>query len=250
MISRQTPEAFSSLGPLEKLFVSIFSRSENLGPWSDTSLPVLKAPFSVSFAELHEFAAVDVRISGWGPLFSGILIATMLCSLALVARRMTVVGNWPSISMVISYSLIALVFPEGWWARYAVYLPLIPALIAFLAFSTVNSVLISQNRMTQIGKKGATAIAVLFLANSLMLVPFSVANVNSANAKINSSLQDLLENKVSSDVIEWEKLKFHLEPFLADKTLLWKEISRKQGQPPNCVEIQDERLCLVKSPKS
>ena len=82
----QMPPNFSNINRFEKLYLSIFSRSQNVvgkrtGP--------LKNPFSVNDSEITSFSSPDVRVGGWGPLFGAlaILSACALILLFLISRR-------------------------------------------------------------------------------------------------------------------------------------------------------------------
>jgi len=124
----QTPANFRGRGPIHTLLLSVFSASSNdfvaegrtVGPGH------LKAPFSVSRSELESFAGVDTKVSGWGPLFGGITVLTLIALGFLVRRRQP---RGPFISLLIvlgAVTISVLLLPDHWNARYAPHLVLIP----------------------------------------------------------------------------------------------------------------------------
>jgi hypothetical protein len=125
VISNQMPSNFEGRGQLEKLYISIFSHSQNT---HQNSTGPLKNPFSVKKKEIKVFRQADVRIGGWGPYFGALLLlsAPALLLAFLASRRYA----------VIALGLIAVVFTtsllnsEIWWARYSPQLWLIPVISA------------------------------------------------------------------------------------------------------------------------
>ncbi|HEY6333201.1 MAG TPA: hypothetical protein VI756_28010, partial [Blastocatellia bacterium] len=124
----QTPANFRGRGPIHTLVLSIFSRSSNdfvaegrtVGPGR------LKVPFTVSRSELESFADVDTKVSGWGPLFGGIILLTV-GALLLMLRRRQPKGPPVILLLVLAGTTISvLALPDHWNARYAPHLCLIP----------------------------------------------------------------------------------------------------------------------------
>ncbi len=135
VITTNQPVSFQNINRLENLFVSVFSHSRaQIGAYSDFQIPFVFSP-----GDLVAFCCPDVRIGGFGPLFSGAII---LCLLSLViistAERQNIILKNPYVSvkfLVFVLILISvLINPESWWARYVPQLWLIP--IFSLLFST------------------------------------------------------------------------------------------------------------------
>ena len=115
-IARESPENFRHLNRFAKLFISLASRSEiaSLGSTSQ-----LKVPFTVSMSEIRAFAAPDVRVAGFGPLFGGaLLLALMLLIVLVIKYRGELLRS--NVIVLSAFTMVS-AFPnqEMWWARLA-----------------------------------------------------------------------------------------------------------------------------------
>lgn len=121
IMSLNYPDGFRDRNRLVNLGTSVFSASQNLMP-SD-GRPSLKIPGRMKKGEIPAFSTPDVRIGGWGPLFS----------LSLLLGFIAVFWFRPSSLLTIAFALIlmiTLVNPEAWWARYAPQILAMPGLAA------------------------------------------------------------------------------------------------------------------------
>ena len=112
IITAQQPKKFLEMNNIEKIFYATFSKANNLREHDKTEL---KIPFTVYKEELTPAMSNDLRISGWGLLFSGLLI----CSIIIFIKHYQ---NYKQESWII-YTLgitafLLLVMSESWWARY------------------------------------------------------------------------------------------------------------------------------------
>ena len=127
-----TPEVLEGMSAIERFFYSLFSETHS--GYAET--PHLKLPFSLSPQELRAAGGVDVRLSGFGPLFSGIFLLAITAAAALIARP-----RWRSspalwlllISTGMMFSVI--VMPQSWWARYVPQFWFVPVGIAAAALA-------------------------------------------------------------------------------------------------------------------
>ena len=71
IITAQQPKKFLHMNTLEKLYYGTFSKANNLRENDKTTI---KVPFMVSKDEIVPATSNDLRISGWGVLFSGLLL--------------------------------------------------------------------------------------------------------------------------------------------------------------------------------
>lgn len=84
IIEPNMPANFLAMNRFEKLFTSIFSKSENV---QTPRMTEFKLPFTISKSELHAFGIPDVRIGGFGPLFGGaVILASLIIINALPLR--------------------------------------------------------------------------------------------------------------------------------------------------------------------
>lgn len=122
----QKPVTFRGRNRFDTLARSIFGRCDNR---YDEAAQVftggpLKIPFTVGADELEWFEKVDVRVCGWGPLTSGIL---------LIALAGLLIGKQPHrqflLALIICILVTIFVIPHPWYARYAPQLWLLPVLV-------------------------------------------------------------------------------------------------------------------------
>ncbi len=112
IISAQQPQKFAQMNTLEKLFYGTFSRANNLRENDDTTL---KIPFFVYKEEITPSMSNDLRISGWGLWFSGLL----LCSMIILSKyyKSYKKETWILYTIGITVFLLG-IMSESWWARY------------------------------------------------------------------------------------------------------------------------------------
>lgn len=125
------PTGFAELGMFSKLLLSNFGESSN---GFDNVAPLLKWPFAFRPAELAPFVyGADVRLGGFGPWFSGVIVLAGFVLAAFMRR-------WREQKAALLFCggviLTVLINPEAWWARYAPQLWLIPAALAFTALKS------------------------------------------------------------------------------------------------------------------
>jgi hypothetical protein len=110
----------------------------------------------LSPSEIRAAGGPDVRIAGFGPLFSGaILVAlgTGIAAAAINKRQRLLLG-----ALIVAAALLglALIFPQNWWARYVPYLWLVPVCVALAALAS-NDVRFKAAGLLLVGVLGANA---------------------------------------------------------------------------------------------
>ncbi len=140
----------------------------------------LKIPFSIHKDELLYMSNADVRVSGFGVWFGGILLLAFLAFLVLIFRRKT---DGVVLIPIVLFTILALLFSESWWARYASFIYYIPLFLLTALFGADDGGIFE--------KCLAYALCAAFLVNAAV-VSYSVA-VGSANvtAFINRRLDDV-----------------------------------------------------------
>lgn len=171
IMTSNSPIGFMKMNPLEKIFVSNFSMSNND---FDTEKPILKIPFRVTGQEIKPFVyGADIRIGGFGPWFSGILVIVGMIVILMYRGRM---GNQQYkylAGLVASIMLTVLINPEAWWARYVPQLWLVPIVIAAVAWSDGKKTV----RYLGTGLVGAILINI-----GIITYPYIVGNYYSTQA--------------------------------------------------------------------
>lgn len=123
IMTENSPHGFPEKNRFHALFLSVFSKSEDLLAAVSEEVPTLKIPGRVSVNEITEFWRTDLRIGGFGPLYSLVFVLGLLSFLAL---RLDWRVAGPLTFMVV---VGVAVNPYAWWARYSPILwifPLIP----------------------------------------------------------------------------------------------------------------------------
>jgi len=129
IIGAQRPHGFGELGRGARLAESLASRSQNaIKPHPAT----LKLPFSSRKSEWTVFSIPDVRVGGFGPLFSAALFFAAITFAASWARSPNKWRRTGHRAAGLAAAVIVasvLVTPEGWWARLAPQMWLLPLVL-------------------------------------------------------------------------------------------------------------------------
>ena len=179
IMTSNSPQGFMQMNPMEKLYVSIFSSSANQF-YSEG--PTLKIPFTLRLSELQPFVyGADIRIGGFGPWFSGILVITLLLLVLMLIFRTK--GNMYGLGLFVSIMLSVLINPEAWWARYVPQFWLAPTVIAAVA---------SMDAKRLIRYLGVVLASTLFINIGLISYPYILGNYY-CTQDLNRQLQVMAE---------------------------------------------------------
>jgi len=129
IMTSNSPQGFMQMNSLEKLYISTFSLSANKFASEGQTL---KMPFTVQLEELRPFVyGADIRIGGFGPWFSGIIVIALIALLLMFVFPTK--DSRYGIGLFVSIMLSVLINPEAWWARYVPQLWLAAITIAAVA---------------------------------------------------------------------------------------------------------------------
>lgn len=123
-----TPQVLEAQSTLQRFLYSHFAETHA----GYETRAALKWPFSVSRAELRAAGGVDVRIGGFGPLFSGVLVVT-LAGIATLFPSLRKQPNPTVIALLFMAGVLlisVLAMPQNWWARYVPQLWFVPLCVA------------------------------------------------------------------------------------------------------------------------
>jgi len=133
LLAGQLPADLIPLNRVEKLFVSLFSVSENV-PTPQQTRP--KAPFGILGDEVHSFQNLcDTRAGGWGPWGGGIMLLALMILVLLGVFQFRTGFLWGGLLTALVLASV-LVISETWWARFVPQLWLVPAVPAALALGS------------------------------------------------------------------------------------------------------------------
>ncbi|PAF43963.1 hypothetical protein [Helicobacter sp. 11S02596-1] len=126
IITGNAPKIFEQLNTPEKLFVSLFSKTQNIS-YTSPNGPMWKMPF---FRTKNEsgFGDPDVRIGGFGYYFGGVVILSVIFLYRIRREFATPAGKKFGLLFLLIGATIA-INPESWWARYAPQIWLLPVVI-------------------------------------------------------------------------------------------------------------------------
>lgn len=133
IVSYNQPVQFETKSTLFKFAKSTLSETSNINNVSGLK-PKTKLPFTVEQHELDILYHPDLRIAGFGPLFSGILIISSII-ISIIGLIMIIKKAKEVIYIIIPIIvtiLLILLITESWWARYTPYLYIIPIIALVL----------------------------------------------------------------------------------------------------------------------
>ena len=120
------------------LFKSLFARGENFTYTAGHDV-TFKIPFTFTMEELKTYRdSCDLRIAGFGPLFSGVVI---ILAITFILECIKTKKNFETILLFINLVLcgaFVIAIKESWWARYAAYLYVGVIIILYVAVKEVN----------------------------------------------------------------------------------------------------------------
>ncbi len=126
IITQQQPKGFLKMNSFEKLWIATFSKANNLLENQETTL---KIPFTVSKSEIIPAMSNDLRISGWGLFFSGILLLSIFTLIRYYRSYQK--ESWILYTLFITIFLL-IIMSESWWARYTPHFYFFPLFTLYI----------------------------------------------------------------------------------------------------------------------
>lgn len=148
IMTTNQPQVFLEMNRIEKFIYANFSESINLTAFQNQN-PVLKIPFTYKHDELLQLSIPDLRIGGFGVLFGGILLLSIVILLIglyfLYFKDRKLFARF--FIIVCTLTLLILILEESWWARYMPQIYIIPVLAILILYifikRKVNLILIT-----------------------------------------------------------------------------------------------------------
>ena len=220
------PKGFDGKSNLFKLFYSIFGRYSNFFGSSGKELPILKIPFSIHRDEIV-IPDVDARISGFGLLFSGILIVSIIiCLVWFLKSKQSAKTKLVLVGVTITATLMTLFVSGSWWARFTPYLYLIPLTAVFICL---------KNSKQKWGNVLCTIFLSLVLVNSFFFALQPIKAIK-GSFKISKELEELSGKSVEVSMINfWGRL-FNFDDYDIEYKVV-NDVDRKDGE---CYSIFSE----------
>lgn len=141
MVVQEQPKSFKDKNHIEIFLISLFSKGQNTSPvYSEENVePELKIPFTFSKEEIKNYTIPDIRMAGFGPLFSGIFVISVIVGIIMVVKfiKHKQYNLLVPYLIVIGITAFLLIILDGnYWARYIPYVFAIPVIsIIYLLYS-------------------------------------------------------------------------------------------------------------------
>jgi len=182
IMTQQQPKKFSKMLPVQKLFYSTFSKVNNLRENDNLDL---KVPFSISKSEIVPATSYDLRISGFGVWFSGILCISILLLGFFYSKYKKDSRLIFTLGITI---LLLLLMNESWWARYTPHLFILASVYILFEYGNHKN------------KKIHSVYVLLIIFN--MLLPFlgNSYYVLTNSLKIHNQMRSLRDKEIMLDV--------------------------------------------------
>jgi hypothetical protein len=119
----ETPHNMMGRNRFLRLAYAVFGRP-GAQPYLPGQNAVLMLPLDIGWKDFQLYYFHDVRISGFGPLFSGVLLLSIILLVFVLSQK-----NSPGLFIILLCSAIILsllVSPHTWWARYGPQLWFLP----------------------------------------------------------------------------------------------------------------------------
>lgn len=131
MVVKEQPSSFADKNHLEIFLISIFSKGENVSPtYSEANIqPTLKMPGTITIEEINNYSIPDIRVGGFGPLFSIVFIVSIISTIYIIIKFIKE-KKWdlfiPYILILLVIAFLILLLDGNYWARYIPYFYAIP----------------------------------------------------------------------------------------------------------------------------
>lgn len=223
LVSQFVPRGFDELDQFSKLVLSIFAEASN-SPAAGSDLPSIKLPFSFSSDELNRYFFVDNRFGAWGPLFSGIFLVWLW-----LVRRHLAEGNTPKIVLLLT--LLSIVSPASWWARFN------PQLHTLVALSAVM-ILVQGSE----NKRQWLILSALLVVNSTLVLWHAVTHLVDENRRI-ASMIITTQQRSTDGKVYWVRNRFAMEPVFRHLNIAFVETPPAAASGLACRAILTELVC-------
>lgn len=168
MVMMEIPKSLQNENSLTIFLTSIFAKGENVSPSysKENNQPNLKIPLTVTQEELDNYAIPDIRMAGFGPLFSAVFILAMIGTILIIIEYIKK-KDWNrlipySLTLVLISALI-LLLDGSYWARYIPYFYMVPVFVLIHYFQ-------KDFKTNKLANAFALVIAIILILNSLLVI--------------------------------------------------------------------------------
>ena len=130
IINQNIPKLLLNKNRVERTAISLFSKTNN--DFKNATFPdTLKIPFTFTKDEL--FINFDTRLGGFGFLFSGVLVITLLLASFLFLKT-NKLEKKIIVFVLLAFLLSIMINPASWWSRLSAQIWLIPLIFIIAGF--------------------------------------------------------------------------------------------------------------------
>lgn len=226
----QVPKGLTAPSIPGKNLQSWFGKADNTGE----GLVQPKFPFMIYSTEVKQFLFPDTRIAGFGPGFAGALVLTwgLICMLLAYKPKDL---NWIlAISGI--WLFAALIFENGWYARYVPFLFYLP--LFWLVFALI------QNKKSL---KIAGLILFGWLAINTITLSYDYVRVNLKSSRlINKQYADLQKQGVSLKIEQGSAHRISIEHRLSRRGISYEVVDKLECEDPMQFYGSIGKYCIQK----
>lgn len=137
LVNVNIPENYFDLYPVERLIYSIFSKSDNVkGVGTAGSL---KVPFTYGASEVKEFTNPDINVGGFGPLFGGIFLLSIIGILSIIFKSKYSAGQKRILYfLLVTVFISSIIIPPSSYARYIPQFWIFPVAVCLYALASMR----------------------------------------------------------------------------------------------------------------
>ena len=194
---KEQPKSLADNNNMEKFLISILCKGENVLPSYpvDQNQPQPKIPFTVSMDEIQNYTIPDIRIGGFGPWFSGIMIFVGIATLYLLIK-LARQKRWdifvPYILILGVMAILICAIDGTYWARYVAYFYFVPimALIGLFFYTKDKKQIIA-----------GSIISILMVVNIAMIAYASFNNILTSSKYVGEKLGQFRDYAQTQEVV-------------------------------------------------
>lgn len=200
MVMMEMPDSMQEYSSLRIFLTSIFAKGENVSPSyaKVQNDPDLKIPFTTSREEISNYSIPDIRMGGFGPMFSGIFIITVI-GLILTLIELIKKKEYEKLSvygiLTLTTIILVLALDGSYWARYIPYVFLLPTYLLIHLFKKDIS---TKKVLNIIG----IIVVGIFAINSLLILKTQYHATRSSTGYINERIRELKTYYEENEYIE------------------------------------------------
>jgi hypothetical protein len=185
VLGGSVPPDLMPLNRFEK-FVRVLHSKTQPAPVPTESVSIVR----LAWDEWRFFDSAEIRVGGFGPWFALALLLSIVSFLGAARRRRP---WWIAGALAASFTLLTILNPEAWWARYVPFFWLVPGILGLGTLETLNGC----STLLDKALRGLAAAQILLLMANAVVISSSWAaqtavrswNIHSALTKVGERAQ-------------------------------------------------------------